>query len=151
MCHWGLWKDALRENTSMSIMQRGNEQLANWQETGAQRAECPHAQEHRARATDASYARWVTSNNLSTGWPGSLWQWHSGEQRHQAWWAFCLLGWWQVSSSHRTLHPLQLNSAVFMPIFKFAIKFQWFKRELVSVKNLVDHIKCNCTHKTITL
>lgn len=26
------------------------------------------------------------------------------------------------------------HSAVFMPIFKFAIKFQWFKCELISIK-----------------
>lgn len=32
------------------------------------------------------------------------------------------------------------HSAVFMPILNFAIKFQWFKCELVSIKNVVDHI-----------
>lgn len=43
------------------------------------------------------------------------------------------------------------HSAVFMPIFKFVVKFQWFECEPVSIKNPIGHIKCNCTHKTLTL
>lgn len=33
----------------------------------------------------------------------------------------------------------------------FVIEFQWFKYLLILVKNLVVHIKYNCTHKTINI
>lgn len=52
----------------------------------------------------------------------------------------------KCSPSHRFLCPLQCS--IQANFLNFVTKFQWFKY-LLFIKNLVVHIKYNCTHTTI--
>lgn len=129
--HWGLWRDvkerdSLRGNKSMSVMQIRRGVMSN---SKPQRTEYPRVQGHRA-----SHARWVTSNQLPTGWWGGLRQWQSGEQRPSLM-SLLLVQMMTVFSQPQDSTSFATHSAVFMPILNvFAVKFQWFKCELFSIK-----------------
>lgn len=150
--HWGLWRDVkerdtLRGNRSMSI-----KQIERWWAIANHRK-----QEFRELNIHTCRNRELP---MHVGLPATNYP-QAGEEAcdsdslgssDQAWWAFYLSRWWQFSPSHRILHPLQLT-------VQYSCQFKIFCYEISVVqmwtllhkKILVDHIKCNCTHKTITL
>lgn len=104
---------------------------------------------HSERVTAGSYARWVTGNEdfshrlvkmLAIFWGAEILKLMG----------LVLVWWMKFSPSHRWL-TLQLTVQYSCQFLNYAIPFQWFKQLLVFVKNLVVHIKYNCTHKTINI
>lgn len=100
---------------------------------------------NRAVVTEVFYVHWVTSHTYPQA--GEAYDHDTGGAETPS--PMSLLLVWLMTTFFQPQDPafFATHSAVFMPILKFAIKFRWFKYEPFSIKNLVDHIKCNCTHK----